>query len=170
MAIYKWELDTTMIIQEIKQIGFYNGNNIIQNCFTKNEYWLASSAPQYLKAEVQFFMENEEYTIKLFENSEKYLHKTISDRDAPKNGFYLKDLLQISECFKFNLLKDEVGNTKSSYLGSSLELIVSVQTKKTFFLIYSVNGGRAPESIYFFGLYEVCISDDFKVKYLSITA
>jgi len=155
-----------MILNEIEKFVFFDGNIYNQNCEAKNDYWLGSGdAEKYLKAHIIFSFEKEEITINIFEHLQNETHKNLFDFEAPKNGFYREDLNSLSEFFQFTVLKDVNGNEVGTYLGHTLELIIK-KKNKIFFLIYSINGGRAPESIYFFGLYEAVINEEFAIKYL----
>lgn len=155
-----------MILKEIKNIFFFDGINN-QNCQMKNEYWLGSAdAEKYLTAGISFINETEEVTIKLFEPSQNTFRKNLSDWQAPKKGFFKDDLLKLAENLKFKLLKNENGNEEGYSLGYPLQLIIKNEKNRLYFLIYAINGSRAAESIYFFGLYEVFIDDNrFKNQY-----
>ncbi|MGN6646021.1 MAG: hypothetical protein ACTHJT_05785, partial [Cytophaga sp.] len=102
-----------MVVKEIKNIFFFDGVNSSTNAIVKNEYWFGSAdSAKYLKASIFFLNENQEKVkIEVFGKSKDLIHKPLSDWNAPEMGFYEEDLISLSKDFKFELRKDNKGNT-----------------------------------------------------------
>lgn len=156
-----------MITEEITNFIFFDGVNK-QTCQAKNEYWLGTSDPeQYLNSEIEFStVDGQDFVISLFDENRNTIHKYLAEWQAPDRGFDKIDLLMLSQIFNFELQKNIQGGEEGVSMGYHLELIIAKVSNKIFFLIFAINGGRAPESIYFFCLKEVNPNKEFSKRYI----
>lgn len=163
-------MDKIVIIKEIKSVDFYDGASSIKNVATKNEYWLCSSnEEEYKRAYISFFdKNNQEVKIRLFENASDIGYKYLSEFQPPQFGFFEDDLLSMANMFHFEVKENAARILSGFHAGHQLSLIIKKTERKNYFLIYSVTGGRGPEGIYIFGVYETLLNAGFKNKYQMI--
>lgn len=155
-----------MILFEIKEFGFFDGINNQLNCVPKNEYWLGTSNQKiFMDSNLFTWYKNVFISINLFKEGNDILSKYVSNKF--NDGFMPEDYRMLSREFAFETVIDESGIEKGASLGHFLSLRLKEVEGMFFLLLYSIQGTRAPESIYFHGLYEVYVDEKFKSKYLS---
>lgn len=156
-----------MKANRIETVTFFDGVEKKEKCSTRNDYWFGSpDAEIYLQAYISFIHDEKEVTIHLFNPSSDQIRKPLSDFKSPDKGFDKEDLSLLSELFEFKTFinKNDVQTAFSS--GYPMELIIKKQEDDLYFLIYSIYGGRAPESLYLHGVYYVGVDSEFFNKYL----
>lgn len=158
-----------MKINTVLNLNFFDGKNVKNHILPKHLYWFGTSnSEEILKSEISFFDEQlGEISISIFNNSRNTVHKHLSNLNAPTSGFIINDLLDLSKEFQFDIVETSHGNYEGICSGNKLRLMIRIENNKQFFLIYSIVGGRAPEAIYFFGLYEIIMDVEFYDRYFN---
>lgn len=157
------------IKKEFNSLEYYDGKKSTKDFLLGNNYWLgASSYIDFRTANVKFLNEKDTVSLNLFPEKTKdfTVRKYLSTFQPDHRGFYKKDLFLISKALKLPepVIKNDIYYIKDKY---SYHLVYEEYKGKHYFMIYSITGGRMPEGIIVYKVYEVAFNENMKNKYFN---